>query len=352
MATKDNKLNDRIEQILRLNLKLMKVDFDYTGNIAEDPDKLDAILNGLNTVAEEIESKSLFIAERTRRLNQLVDLLLKYTLMDFTQQIEISGRGDELDAIALGLNTLGEELDSHINQLKDKTEDLTRSNRQLEQFVYIASHDLQEPLRTLSNYVSLFEEDYRERLDKKSSRYLEVINTAAERMRLLITDLLEYARVGQERYVVSVNCNVLVTEVLNDMAGSIRDSNATIDVKQLPVVTGNYSELKSLFQNLLSNAIKFKKADRPLLIHVNAKEDAIEYTFGIEDNGIGIEPQYHERIFSIFQRLHSKKQYAGTGIGLAHCKKIVETHRGKIWVESEYGAGSTFYFTIPKNTGK
>jgi signal transduction histidine kinase len=347
-----NVINQKIEQILRLNLKLIKPNVSIPDNISGNQEQLDIILTGLNTIAQELEAKSLFIEERSKRLNALVDLLLKYTLMDFSQQITLSEKGDELDAIALGLNTLGEELDSHISQLKEKTEDLQRSNKQLEQFVYIASHDLQEPLRTISNYLSLFQVDYKQYLDNNSGKYLEVINKATERMQLLITDLLEYARVGQERNVIAINCNLLLNDVLNDMAISIEESNASIELGQLPVVSGNYSELKSLFQNLLSNAIKFKKTEGPLIISIKAEENNFEWIFAIQDNGIGIEQQYQERIFSIFQRLHSKKRYPGTGIGLARCKKIIETHRGKIWVESEQEAGSTFYFTIPKTIGK
>ena len=351
-SDKTVKLDERIEKILNLNLKLIKCDARVPGNISENPEQLDAIINGLEEVSDVLNAQSTFIEERTQRLNKLVDLLLNYTLMDFSQQIEISERGDELDAIGLGLNTLGEELDSHINQLKERTDDLLRSNKQLEQFVYIASHDLQEPLRTLSNYVNLFRDDYKENLGESSSKYLEVISNSTERMRLLITDLLEYARVGEEHRLTVINCNELLNEVEHDLEASIYESNTTINTDNLPVITANYSELKSLFQNLISNAIKFKKANEPPVIHITALENDEYWTFEIRDNGIGMENQYLDRIFSIFQRLHSKKQYAGTGIGLAHCKKIVELHRGRIWVNSEFGKGSNFYFTIAKNLDK
>jgi len=217
----------------------------------------------------------------------------------------------------------------------------------MEQFAYIASHDLQEPLRTLSNYVGLFRKDHKGKLDANAEKYLDYISTATNRMQSLVRDLLEYARIGQNKNVVAIDCNYLLQEVLNDLAASVKETNEQIAFEHLPVVNG-YVELKSVFQNLISNAIKFRKGNTPTIIRVNAQERTNDWLFVIIDNGIGIERKYHERIFSIFQKLHSQKQYAGTGIGLAQCKKIVELHNGKIWIESEPEAGSTFYFTIPK----
>jgi signal transduction histidine kinase len=345
---------EQLRKILELSAELAGGCSSEGGKtISDDGERqLDKIIVCLQLAVSQIEAKNRFIAERTTRLNLMLDVLLEYTLMDFSQKITISSLGDEVDAVALGINTLGEELDSHINQLREKTEDLIRSNKQLEEFVFIASHDLQEPLKTLTNYTNLLQEETKDKLNENATRYVTRLTSATERMRLLITDLLEFARVGKDPTNTEVDCNVLAEEVLSDMVASIESNNASITVKKLPVVRGNYTELKSLFQNLLSNAIKFKKQDVNPIIHVSATSEKNEWTFAVADNGIGIEERFYDRIFSIFQKLHSRKQYQGTGIGLAHCKKVVEHHHGNIWLKSEPGKGSTFYFTIPKTEYK
>ena len=243
--------------------------------------------------------------------------------------------------------TGNDEIGKVANTMNQMTDQLILSNRELSQFAYIASHDLQEPLRTISNYSSLFEKQYQGKLDANAERYLNAISGGAGRMQMLIKDLLDYSRIGYNKQIKSLDCNKVVQEVLNDMATSIDESGAQIRFSRLPVIRG-YSEIKQLFQNLISNAIKFRKAHHRVAIDISAQAREKEWVFGIKDNGIGIDEKYHERIFTIFQKLHSQKEYAGSGIGLAHCKKIVELHGGKIWVESEPENGSTFCFTIPK----
>jgi signal transduction histidine kinase len=234
-------------------------------------------------------------------------------------------------------------------KVMERTRELETANKELEQFVYVASHDLQEPLRTISNFAGLFKEEYSEKLDAETSQYLKFIITATSKMQNLIKDLLDFSRIGRKITYVTVNCNELLKEIIADMNASISESKAVITYGTLPILKGNETELKQLFQNLLSNAIKFHKKDISPEIEINAKESNSEYLFTIKDNGIGFEEQYKERIFIIFQRLQNSAEYPGTGIGLATCKKIVEQHNGKIWVESELGIGSTFYFTISKN---
>jgi light-regulated signal transduction histidine kinase (bacteriophytochrome) len=168
-------------------------------------------------------------------------------------------------------------------------------------------------------------------------------------MQTLIKDLLDYSRIGHDKTKTLIDCNKILQDVLQDLNTSIKESNARIDVGKLPVIKG-YTDIKSLFQNLISNAIKFRKKDTAVNINVYAEANYHEWIFKVQDNGIGIEKKYHERIFTIFQKLHSQKHYAGTGIGLALCKKIVELHGGKIWVESDPKKGTTFYFTIPETT--
>ncbi|MGZ4038077.1 MAG: sensor histidine kinase [Bacteroidia bacterium] len=226
-------------------------------------------------------------------------------------------------------------------------DELERSNRELDDFAAIASHDLQEPLRSISNYVGLFQKQYKGKIDEEADTYLSSISRSTLRMQMLIKDMLDYSRIGHDNKVVHMDCNELVNDVLQDLAAVIKESHAQISTGPLPSINA-YPELKLVFQNLLSNAIKFRTPGVSPVISVKAESRDKEWLFSVEDNGIGIEQQYYERIFVIFQRLHSQKQYAGTGIGLAHCKKIIEMHNGKINVQSVYGKGSTFSFTIPK----
>jgi light-regulated signal transduction histidine kinase (bacteriophytochrome) len=225
---------------------------------------------------------------------------------------------------------------------------LISSNKEVEQFAYIASHDLQEPLKTISNYAGLLSKKYKESSDKEVIQYLTVINKATSRMQLLIKDLLDYSRVGNDKTKVQIDCNILLNELKNDMEQSITESGAEVSSEKLPVITGYLSGIKSLFQNLISNAIKFRRRDGHPLIQFTIQSKEKEWLFAVKDDGIGIEKIYYGKLFVIFQRLHSREEYSGTGIGLAQCKKIVEQHGGIIWVESEFGKGSTFYFTIPK----
>jgi PAS domain S-box-containing protein len=237
------------------------------------------------------------------------------------------------------------------NDLESVNKRLARSNENLEQFAYVASHDLQEPLRTMSSYSQLLERRYKDKLDKDANEFIDFIVDAAGRMQRLITDLLAYSRL---RHMESsgdfVDCNKVLSRVLTSMKQAIAESNASVTFDNLPVIKGHEVNLMQLFQNLIGNAIKFCGKNE-CRVHVSAKKNAGEWLFSVEDNGIGIEPQYQEKIFMIFQRLHKKDEYAGTGIGLAICKKIVENHGGKIWVESELGKGSTFYFTMPDERG-
>lgn len=234
------------------------------------------------------------------------------------------------------------------NLIQQQAKKLKESNVELEQFAYVASHDLQEPLRTISNFVGLLKNKYSKEEDKETVEYIRFILDATSRMQNLIKDLLELSRIGRTISIVEVDCNKVLNNVIAEMGLTIKETNARIIPSLLPVVQGNEMELKQLFQNLLSNAIKFKRKDTSPEIKITVEEKGGEYIFAFEDNGIGIDTQFKEKIFIIFQRLHSNTDYPGTGIGLATCKKIVNQHHGKIWVESEPNKGSTFYFTIPK----
>jgi light-regulated signal transduction histidine kinase (bacteriophytochrome) len=228
-----------------------------------------------------------------------------------------------------------------------RTEELETKNIELEQFAYVASHDLQEPLRTISSFVGFLKEEYYGKMDENADSYLDYIFHAADRMQTLIKDLLDYSRIGRTRVIQEVDCNTIVSDVMADLSSAIEEANAKISITEtLPLVTGYATELKQLFQNLISNSIKFHRDNVPPVITISSQKIPGGWSFSFRDNGIGIEMQHQERIFIIFQRLHNRTEYEGSGIGLSHCKKIVELHGGKIWVESKLDKGSNFQFTI------
>ncbi|HXX35486.1 MAG TPA: histidine kinase N-terminal 7TM domain-containing protein [Thermodesulfobacteriota bacterium] len=231
--------------------------------------------------------------------------------------------------------------------LKKKTEELARSNRELEAFAYVASHDLQEPLRMVTNFVQLLAKRYKGNLDSNADDFIHFAVDGAMRMWNLINDLLAYSRVGTRGHPFEpIHCETILEGVLRNLKVTMEESGAVVTHDSLPTVMADRSQLGQLFQNLIGNAIKFRGNERPR-IHVSANRNGNGWTFSVRDNGIGIAPEYTERIFIIFQRLHGREQYPGTGIGLAICKKIVERHGGRIWVESTPEKGATFYFTLP-----
>ncbi|MBZ0296564.1 MAG: PAS domain S-box protein, partial [Anaerolineae bacterium] len=233
------------------------------------------------------------------------------------------------------------------------TDELRRSNEELEQFAYIASHDLQEPLRMVTSYLQLLEKRYGDVLEGDGKEFLDFAVDGATRMKRLINDLLLYSRVQRSREEFeTVNMQKVLEQAENNVQTQIMDSGTAITADVLPEIIGHEAQMIQLLQNLLSNAIKFR-SDQPPQIHIGAKREKGEWVFSIQDNGIGIGQEYLDRIFVIFQRLHPREEYPGTGIGLAICKKIVEKHNGHIWVESEIGKGTTFYFTVPvKHRGR
>ncbi|MEJ7588503.1 MAG: two-component regulator propeller domain-containing protein [Ferruginibacter sp.] len=225
-------------------------------------------------------------------------------------------------------------------------EDLERKNKEMEQFAYIASHDLQEPLRTTSAFMELLQQQYQGKLDEKGDKYFNFILEATERMKGLIKNLLDFSRIGNKKELERVDCDKVLHNVLADLGMAISEAGARIHHDRLPTINGYAIELKQLFQNLITNAIKFREKEIAPEITITAQEHGDYWEFAFKDNGIGIEEKHFEKIFAIFQRLHSQKEYQGSGIGLSHCKKIVELHHGRIWVVSIPKKGSTFYFTI------
>ena len=260
---------------------------------------------------------------------------------------------DALKAIADELTRTNDELAIEISErkrfeeaLKEHARDLERSNADFAQFAYIASHDLQEPLRMVSSYTQLLARRYEGRLDADADEFIGFAVDGVTRMQRLINDLLEYSRVGTNGKVAEpTDSNQAFANATANLRAAIEESGATVTHDDLPTVEADPFQLTQLFQNLVGNAIKFQRDCAPC-VHVSAQHEGSEWVFSVQDNGIGIDPEYGERVFAIFQRLHTREEYAGTGIGLAICKKIVERQGGRIWVQSEPGEGSIFKFTV------
>jgi PAS domain S-box-containing protein len=234
------------------------------------------------------------------------------------------------------------------NRLKKRAEELVSSNIELERFAYVASHDLQEPLRMITSFLQLFRKRYEGKIDETADQYIHFAVDGAERMKILIMDLLEYSRVGSSAELFQeIDLDELLHELKAVFYKTCEEKGATIRFDAMPVVKANRTQLFQLFQNLVSNALKYHGEQAPEIV-ITCRQEADEYIFSVKDNGIGIDPLFHEKIFVIFHRLHSRSEYGGTGIGLAICKKIVERHGGKIWVESELGKGSNFFFSISR----
>jgi light-regulated signal transduction histidine kinase (bacteriophytochrome) len=232
--------------------------------------------------------------------------------------------------------------------VEERTAELRRSNEDLQQFAFIASHDMQEPLRMISSFVQLLASRYQGRLDADADEFIRFAVDGAERMHALIRDLLAYSRVDTTHGGLGpADSNRALERALEDVRLALSESRAVVTRGPLPIVRGDEMRIAQVFQNLVGNAVKFRRQDVPPRIHVEAVKGEGEWTFSVRDNGIGIDSAFSERIFQIFQRLHGREEYPGTGIGLAICKKIVERHGGRIWVDSVPGEGSTFSFTLP-----
>ena len=231
-------------------------------------------------------------------------------------------------------------------ELSRNLEELERSNKELEQFAYIASHDLQEPLRMVGSYMQLIERRYKGQLDKDADEFIHFAMDGANRMKQLIADLLNYSRMNKEGNVVEVDMNEVMQEVLQNLTASIKENKAKVSFDDLPVIKADRTQMLQLLQNLIGNALKFTKDHTKPEVQIKVEKQHNHWLFSVSDNGIGIDQQYADKVFVIFKQLHSKAKYSGTGIGLAIAKKIVERHGGEIWFESEVGHGTTFYFTL------
>jgi light-regulated signal transduction histidine kinase (bacteriophytochrome) len=298
--------------------------------------------------------------ENTKQIAQLIiankelseHLVIANNELSFQNQ-EKEKRAAELVIANKELSLQNQEKEKRAIELAIVNKELTfqnQVNETMEQVIYVSSHNLQEPLRSISNYIQVFDEEYSELFDDKALKYLHAVNNAAERMKMLIKALLDTSRLGRKSKLLKLDIKKVIDEVIADLDAKIKMSNTVIEVTEMPVLNAYEVEIRQLFQNLITNAIKFQKKNNRPKIKISSEKTGDKWTFSIQDNGIGISSVHFERIFIIFQRLHSEGEYEGNGIGLSNCKKIVDLHHGKIWVESNLGKGSTFYFTIPNLT--
>ncbi|MFI7704399.1 ATP-binding protein [Nonomuraea sp. NPDC049480] len=290
-------------------------------------------------------------------------IMVRYAVLkpidQLTQQVRTVAAGDFDHTLHVDRPAELAELSSHLDSMRgrivsawrvaaDQAEELRRSNGELEQFAYVASHDLQEPLRKVASFSQMLEQRYSTQLDERAKQYIHYAVDGAKRMQLLINDLLDFSRVGRvtgERTV--IDAGEALNQALENLSATIEDTGTTVTRDDLPKVKGNRLQLTQLFQNLIENAVKFR-SEEPPRIHIGAKRSGDMWEFSCSDNGIGVEPKYADRIFLIFQRLHARDVYPGTGIGLALCRKIVEYHGGQLWLDSSVeDQGATFRWTLP-----
>lgn len=306
--------------------------------------------NELEYIIHRVEDVTEFVLIKNEQQNKdNINIGLQKKVSDM--EVEIIKRSREIQDLNFELEKKVKERTETLlkreTTLEKQNKKLQNQNKELEQFTYIASHDLQEPLRSLISFSELLEKEFIGKLGENGEFYINFISKSSKRMQLLVKGLLDYSRIGREKKLAEIDCNQIIKDVLSDMMITIKESNAEITVSDLPHLKGYETEIRQLFQNLVSNALKFRKKDVAPKIKIFAQKKEDDWLFSVQDNGIGIEENNKQKLFVIFKRFNNREEYEGTGIGLAHCKKIVELHGGTIWADSKFGEGSTFYFTIP-----
>ena len=385
LASQQKKINEQIEQIDARNMEVerLRVEFERLSKQNEEQqsqydekeESLKKVEDQLSNQQGEMKQRKDEIDRLDRILLQQMDLLSEQEDQIDQQQGVLSEQRKELNYqrnftilfIILTLSTITAgffiwrsyrikrksniELAEKNQAIEAKSKELEAQNEEMEQFAYVASHDLQEPLNTITSIINLIKV---EDLDEMGQNSIKFIGDSTNRMRQLIRGLLEFSKLGKDVEFTRVDCNKVIENVKANLSNTIEESNTQLSIAKLPSIQGHEVKLSLLFQNLISNAIKFRSEERDPEIKIALAKKHVDgrsfWQFSVKDNGIGIAEKHQEKVFAIFQRLHSKSKYEGTGIGLAHCKKIVDLHGGSIWVESEEGTGSTFYFTLKSNS--
>ena len=343
------------ETLLATQAQDLYVDVMERKRWQDEIDELDMLPSTVNRL-RCYDGRVIWVRASTRVIRDEDGQIVSYrgSLEDITEQKQAE---EQIRAHTADLKAANERLEAQVKLrkrweklLEFQATELARSNRELQQFAYAASHDLQEPLRMVTSYLQLLERRYKGQLDTDADEFIAFAVDGASRMKRLIEDLLSFSRVGTRgKDFEPTDGEAVLEQTLRNLEMAISESEAAVTHDPLPTVMADGGQLVQLLQNLIGNAIKFR-SDEPPTVHVGAERQDGKWVFSVRDNGIGIDPRYSERIFEIFQRLHTRDKYPGTGIGLAVCKKIVERHGGRIWAESQPGEGATFYFTLPATT--
>src|SRR5690554_76729 len=336
----------RIEKIKNQIMDFVAFNYETRLELSENKDEFDAIIAGLNTLGEELQENALYQADKEQRKNELMNILLKYTVLDFSQKAEISPRKDELDAIAAGLNAMSEEIIHYREEHEKKSLQLENTNKELESFTYSVSHDLRAPLRAVHGYSQILLEDFGKNLDKDGERILKNIMKNAKKMGTLIDNLLSYSRMGKrDLNKINVNPGKLAKSIILQLNESEKH-NAEIKVLPMKTLKADYTLLSLVYQNLISNAIKYSAKKKQPVIEIGETNFDNKKAYYVRDNGAGFDMAYYDKLFGVFQRLHRDDDFEGTGVGLAIVQRIIAKHGGVIWAEGAVNKGATFYFTM------
>ena len=333
---------------LKADAETQNIPVIFLTALSETVNKLTGFqVGGVDYITQPIEQEE--VAARVR--THLILTRTRHKLQQQNQQLqqEIDRRQQIESELTQSRQLLQQNNDNLEQAVAYRTAELATSNKDLEHFAYIASHDLRQPIRKIRMCTEYLAEDYGHCFDAQARQYMSYITKSTDRMYLLIDDLLAYSRIGKrEEKLVSIDLQNVVEDILEDLSITIEEKQATIEYRDLPTIKGNLTEIRQLLQNLISNSLKFT-CDRAPEIKIKAVRQEDNWLFSIQDNGIGIETRFYDKIFQMFQRLHSSSNYEGTGIGLAICHKVVTSHGGEIWLESQIGEGTTFFFTLPES---
>ncbi len=302
----------------------------------------------MKKASDEIEKKSLLIKENEDRINAILNALLKYTTMDFSHKLKITDKGDELDAIIVGLNSLIDELENQMQLIKLSHDELEYTNKELDSFSYSVSHDLRAPLRAINGYSQVLIEDHSHQLDETGKQTIQVIIKNAVKMAALIDDLLTFSRIGKQGLKkVTLNMNNIIKIIVNEFKNQNHTNSVEFITKTLEEAEGDSGMLKQVVTNLLSNAIKYSSKKEKAIIEIGSFKKNTMLVYYVKDNGAGFDMKYYNKLFGVFQRLHGDSEFEGTGVGLALVQRIIKKHQGEVWAEAEPEKGATFYFSLP-----